>query len=68
MLFCFSFVEISLCFAAVSPQSAAAQGLSQENGTAEAVGLVCWPHPDDLTALEDCDWPIRSTGARGAER
>lgn len=49
-------------------QSTTAQSFSQENGTTETVGLVYWPHPDDLTAMEDCDWPIRPTGTRGAKR
>lgn len=49
-------------------QSATSQGFGPEDGTTEAVGMVYWPHPDDLTAMEDCDWSIRQTGARGAKR
>lgn len=49
-------------------QSTTAKGFSKENGTTKALGLVLGPHPDDLDALEDCDWPFRSTGAWGAER
>lgn len=48
-------------------QSTAAKGFSEKNGTAEALGLVHWPHPDDLDALEDCDWPVGPPGTRGAE-
>lgn len=49
-------------------QSTTAQSFSQKNGTTETVGLVYWPHPDDLTAMEDSDWPIRPTGTWGAKR
>lgn len=51
-----------------SLQSTPAKSFCQENGTAEVVGMVHRPHPDDLTAMEDCDWPIRPAGPRGAER
>lgn len=51
-----------------SRQSAASQGFSQEDRTAEAVGVVYWHHPDDLSAMEDCDWSFRQTGPWGAKR
>lgn len=43
------------------PQSAVAQGLSQEDGTAKVMGLVCRHHPDDLTAMEDRNWSAGQT-------
>lgn len=49
-------------------QSAAAKGFGPQNGTAEALGLVHRPHPDDLAAVEDCDRPIRPAGTRRTER
>lgn len=51
-----------------SLQITEAQGFSQENGTAEALGMVYWPHPDDLTAMEDCDRSTGETWSRGAKR
>lgn len=60
--------NVNIYFIVFSLQSAASQGFSQEDGATEAVGMVYWYHPDDLHAMEDCDWSIRQTGARGAKR
>ena len=59
-------LRISLFLSSI--QSATSQGFSQKDGTTEVVGMVYWDHPNDLNAMEDCDWPIRKTGSRGAER
>lgn len=69
LFYCFFLLWLEWVPAFLFPlQNTTAQSFSQENGTAEAVGLVYWPHPDDLTALEDCDRSIRPTGAWGAKR
>lgn len=44
-------------------QSEAPQGVGQEDGPAEDVGLVRGDHPDDLDALENRDWSAGPAGA-----
>lgn len=46
-------------------QSAASKSISQEDGATEAMGVVYWYHPDDVTTMENCDWSTWQTGAWG---
>lgn len=62
------FSRVFTHFTIFSLQSTASKGISQEDGVTEAVGVVYWHHPNDLTTMEDCDWSIRQTRAWGAKR
>ena len=39
-------------------QGSQEKGFSPPSGTGEAVGVVFGPRPDDISTMEDRDWPI----------